>query len=220
MSLIKHLQKNNWLKSKEVVKAFEEIKREDFLSENFVTEMKKFYGSNLKDIANLNEALPIGYGQTISQPMVVAFMLELLQVKKGDKVMDIGSGSGWTSALIASITSKKGRVISIEIISELSDFGEKNIAKYGFIKEGIVKSVCSDGNKGFPQESPFDKILTSASIQKKEIPEAWKNQLKIGGRIVVPIENSIWLFIKKNEKDFEKIEYPGFIFVPFVSKEK
>ena len=85
MSLIDSLIQQGWLKTPEIIEAFRKIKRIDFLPED------------MKDLAELNEALPIGYGQTISQPLVVAFMLELLQPKKGEKILDIGSGSGWTA---------------------------------------------------------------------------------------------------------------------------
>lgn len=167
-----------------------------------------------KDLAQLNQALPIGQGQTISQPLTVAFMLELLQPEKGDQILDVGSGSGWTTALLAHLVGEKGKVIAIEIIPELKKFGEKNVKKYNFIEKGIVEMVCADAKKGFKKEAPWDKILASASA--KELPEAWKEQLKIGGRIVTPIGSSIYLFLKKSAQKFEKQEHPGFAFVPLV----
>lgn len=205
MRLIEQLISEGWLKTPRIVDAFSKIKRIDFLPEN------------LKDLAELNEALPIGFGQTISQPLVVAFMLELLQPKEGEKILDIGSGSGWTSALLAEIVGKEGKVIAIEIISELKNFGEKNASKYNFVKEGRLKFICGDGSKGYQKEAPFDKILVSASVQGK-LPKAWKEQLKVEGRIVTPIGSSIWLFVKKSEKEFEEFEHPGFAFVPLVEK--
>jgi len=204
MNLIDSLIQDGWLKTPRIIDAFKTIKRIDFLPEES------------KDLAELNDALPIGYGQTISQPLVVAFMLEQLQPEEGEKILDIGSGSGWTSALLAHCVSQKGKVIAIEIIPELKDFGEKNIAKYNFIEKGIVNCICADGSKGYKKEAPYDKILVSASA--KSIPKAWKEQLKINGRIVAPVENSIWVIIKKSEKDFEEIEYPGFIFVPLINQ--
>jgi len=96
------------------------------------------------------------------------------------------------------------------------EFGRKNIEKYNFFKKGVVQCVCADGSKGYPKEAPFDKILVSATA--KELSSAWKEQLKIGGRIVTPINTSIWVFLKKNEKEFTEIEYPGFVFVPLISK--
>jgi protein-L-isoaspartate(D-aspartate) O-methyltransferase len=206
MDLIDSLIQEGWLKTERIIEAFRKIRRVDFLPEN------------IKDLAELNEALPIGFGQTISQPLVVAFMLELLEPKPGEKILDIGSGSGWTSALLAEIGGERGRVIAIEVIRELKDFGEENTKKYDFIRQGRVKFIYGDGSKGYQREAPFDKILASASAEK--IPKAWREQIKIGGRIVTPIGSSIWLFIRKSEQEFEEIEYPGFVFVPLVIQEK
>ncbi|UZE93116.1 MAG: protein-L-isoaspartate O-methyltransferase [Candidatus Nealsonbacteria bacterium] len=202
MALIDNLIKNGWLKIPRIIEAFKKIKRIDFMPED------------VKDLAEINEALPIGYGQTISQPLVVAFMLEQLGPQKGDKILDIGSGSGWTTALLSHVVGNKGKVIAIEIVSELKEFGEKNVSKYNFVEKGIVEFICADGSKGYKKEAPFDKILASASAQR--LPSAWKEQLKIGGRIVTPIGSSIWLYVKKTENDFEEIEYPGFAFVPLI----
>lgn len=210
MSLVDDLIQEGWLKTPRIIEAFKTIKRVDFLPED------------VQDLAELNEALPIGYGQTISQPLVVAFMLERLQPRSGDRILDVGAGSGWTSALLAYIVGQKGKVIAIEVIPELKKFGEENVAKYNFIKKKIVEFIYADGSKGCEKEAPFDKILCSASVQD-EIPRAWKNQLKIEGRIVTPLGSSVWLLIKKpptkfGRGEFEEIEYPGFAFVPLIEK--
>jgi len=209
MNLVDSLIQEGWLKTPRIIEAFRRIKRADFLPEG------------LKDLAELNEALPIGYGQTISQPLVVAFMLELLDPRPGEKILDVGSGSGWTTALLAEIVrneEKEGRVLGIEIIPELMEFGKKNAQKYNFVEKRIAEFICGDGSKGYQKEAPFDKILASASAPK--LPKAWQEQLKIGGRIVTPMGSSIWLFIKKSEKEFDKIEYPDFLFVPMVMEEE
>ena len=203
--MVKELIEGGWLKTKRIINAFLKIKREDFLPED------------LKHLAYLNEALPIGYGQTISQPLVVAFMLEKLDPRPGEKILDIGAGSGWTSALLAEIVGEKGKVIAIEIIPELVEFGKKNASKYNFIEKGRVKFICGDGTKGYAQDAPYDKILCSASA--KEVPNAWKEQLRIGGKIITPIKNSIVELTKIDEKEFQTLEYPGFVFVPLISKE-
>lgn len=204
MSLTDDLIQEGWLKTSRIIEAFRKIKRVDFLPED------------IKDMAEFNEALPIGYGQTISQPLVVAFMLEKLEPKEGDKILDIGSGSGWTTALLAEIIGVKGKVIAIDIVPELVEFGEKNVAKYNFLEKGTAQFIYGDGSKGYEKEAPYDRILASASAGR--LPQAWKEQLKIGGRIVTPIETSIWLFIKKSDNEFEEIEYPGFVFVPLISE--
>ena len=100
MTLIDELIKDKWLKTPKIIRAFREIKRADFMPED------------MKYLAELNEALPIGQGQTISQPLVVAFMMELLQPEEGDKILDIGSGSGWTSALLGNLAGPNCKVFS------------------------------------------------------------------------------------------------------------
>ena len=202
MNLVDSLIQQGWLKTPRIIEAFKNVRRVDFLPDN------------LKNFDELNEALPIGFDQTISQPLVVAFMLELLRPQIGDKILDVGSGSGWTTALLSEIVGEEGRVIAIETIPELKEFGEKNVCKYNFISKGIVKFICGDGSKGCPGEALFDKILCSAAIQG-EIPSAWKKQVKEGGRIVVPAGSSICCLVKKG-KDFDKKEFPGFAFVPLV----
>ena len=179
MNLIDFLIQEGWLKTPRIIKAFQEIKRADFMPED------------KKNLAELNEALPIGYGQTISQPLVVAFMIEQLQPQAGEKILDVGSGSGWTTALLAHIVGEKGKVIAMELVPELKEFGEKNVAKYNFIKKGIAEFICADGSKGYKKEAPFDKILASASAE--ETPQTWREQLKVGGRIVAPVRSSIWV---------------------------
>jgi protein-L-isoaspartate(D-aspartate) O-methyltransferase len=227
MALVDNLIKEGWLKTSRIIEAFKKIKRIDFLPED------------LKDLADLNEALPIGFGQTISQPLVVAFMIEMLEPKEGEKILDIGSGSGWTTALLGEIVGEGGKVIALEVVPELKKIGEENVAKYNLIERGIVEFFCADGSKGCPNIASrpelaegFDRILVSATAEK--LHEAWKEQLKIGGRIVVPIGTSIWLFIKKSKERgdepsahlhsalkgfvFEEVEYPGFVFVPLIEK--
>ncbi len=201
--LIQHLITTGYLKTPKIIEAFKKIGRADFVSED------------LKEEADLNIPLPIGYGQTISQPLTVAFMLELLQPEQGNRILDIGSGSGWNTALLAEIVGPSGKVFAIERLKELCDFGQRNVAKYSFIEKGITEFICVDGTKGWSEKAPFDRIIAAASA--KEMPLAWQEQLKVPGRLVVSIKESIWLWIKKDEKVFEKKEYPGFAFVPLIS---
>ena len=201
--LIKELMEEGILKTPSIIDAFEKVDRKDFVPEE------------LKDKAYLNTPLPIGYGQTISQPLTVAFMLELLQPEKGNRVLEIGSGSGWQTALLAHIVSGEGKVFAAELIPELMAFGRKNVAKYGFIKNKTVEFHSLNATKGMPEEAPFDRIISAASGQ--ELPAAWKEQLKIGGRIVAPVKDAIHLLIKKSETEFEEKVYPGFAFVPLIS---
>lgn len=211
MSLIDDLINSGYLRNPLVIDAFRKIRRVDFLP--------NIFRQPINNLAELNEALPIGSGQTISQPSVVAFMIELLEPRPGDKVLDIGAGSGWTTALLAEIVgfgAKKGRVVAIEAIPELKEYGQRNVAKYDFTKSGIVRYELGDGGLGFPPEAPFDRILASAAGD--HIPGSWGSQLKTGGIIVAPVKNSIWKIEKLPDGKYLETEYPGFVFVPLVTK--
>ena len=196
--------KKGYLKTDVIIDAFYSIGREEFVPEDLV-------GS-----AGLDIPLPIGHGQTISQPMTVAFMLELLDPQRGQNILDLGSGSGWTTALLSYIAGDKGRVTAIERIKELCDFGKRNVDKYGFIKKGITEFHCIDGSEGFAGNAPYDRILVSAMT--KDIPQALKKQLAVGGKMVIPVHNDIWYLEKKGEDEFHKEEFPGFSFVPLIQK--
>ena len=207
MSLIDELIKTGYLKTSEIINAFKEIKRKDFL-------LPEDEGR-----AGINSPLLIGHGQTISQPLTVAFMLELLQPKKGDKILDVGSGSGWTVALLSQIVGKEGKIYGIERIEDLRKFAENNVLKYNFIRKGIAKIIQGDGYKGFPESAPFDKIIVSAAAE--EIPKALLKQLKAGGRLVIPIgkqyeSQDIVVIDKVDEYKFKEKRYPRFVFVPLV----
>jgi len=222
--LIQSLIDEGYLKTPRIIEAFRAIDRADFVLLEYAGEA---YG---------NYPLPIGHNQTISQPLTVAFLLELLDPRPGEKILDVGSGSGWTTALLASIVGEKGRVFAIERIPELCEFGKRNLAKY--FGEDRAKIICGDATEGFLKQAPFDpapfaddfvhgakrqsvkgagfdKILAGAAAFG-EIPEVWKEQLKIGGRIVAPVGGSIKLYIKKSEGKWEEKEFPGFSFVPLV----
>ncbi len=200
--LIQELIEGGYLHTKRIIDAFKKIDRKDFVP---AEEIESAYE---------NIPLSIGFGQTISQPLTVAFMLELLDPKPGEKILDIGSGSGWTSALLAYCVGEKGKVYAIERIPQLAEFGKKNIAKYNFIKKKRVEVFCKDGSKGLEEKAPFDKILSGAMA--KEVPLAWKKQLKIGGKIVTPLNGSIFLLEKIDKENFKETEFPGFAFVPLI----
>ena len=200
--LIDNLIESGYLKSEAVIDAFRKIDRAKFVSED------------LENSSYADMPLPIGYGQTISQPLTVAFMLELLEARVEDNVLDVGSGSGWTTALLAHIVGKKGKVIALEYIKNIFEIGAENIEKFHFIRDEIVEVHLSDGRKGFERHAPYDRILVSA--ESKDFPEELKKQLKIGGKMVIPVNKSIWLLEKKSENEFEEKEFPGFAFVPLV----
>jgi protein-L-isoaspartate(D-aspartate) O-methyltransferase len=202
--LINYLIRNGVLKTEEIIKAFLKIDRK-----NFVGERNKFeaYG---------DYPLPIGEEQTISQPWTVAFMLELLEPKLGNKILDVGIGSGWTTALLAEIVGESGKVYGIEIRKNILNFGKDNISKYNFIDKKRVVLKLGDGSKGWKEFSPFDRILVSAS--SKDIPQSLLDQLSSNnGIMVIPDYHGIYKIIK-TEEEIKKLYYEGFVFVPLVSE--
>lgn len=207
MSLLtNNLMRYGYLKNQVLIDAFNQIHRIEFVPEH------------LERDADADVPLPIGYGQTISQPRTVAFMLELLQPERGQNILDVGSGSGWMGALLGHTVGSEGKVTSIECVDRLYEWGKGNIDKYGYVTEGRVECVLGDGSKGYPKNAPYDRIIVSAGTD--EVPEALKNQLKIGGKIVIPVHNDIWYLEKRGEEDFYKEEYPGFTFVPLMEEHK
>ena len=203
--LIKELVRDGYLKSPSIIEAFKKINRADFVPESE------------GEMAYYNIPLPIGYNQTISQPLTVAFTLELLEPKKGEKILDIGAGSGWQTALLSELVGEEGKVIAIERIPELKNMAEKNVGKYGFAEKGIARIILGDGSKGYPEEAPYDKIVAAAYVKK--IPACWKEQLKIGGRIVAPVGEQMTVLDKTGPDKFEQKQYFAFLFVPLIEGE-
>lgn len=199
--LVDELIRGGYLKTPTLIEAFREINRLDFVPKD------------LKEEAYINVPLPIGFEQTISQPLTVAFMLELLLPQAGEKILDVGAGSGWQSALLARAVGENGKVIGIERIPELQKMADKNIAEYAELKNRI-QIIRGDGSKGYEAEAPYDKIIAAASAD--EIPQAWKEQLKTGGLIVAPVGVSVVTLKKITPDEFETKEYYGFSFVPLV----
>lgn len=197
--LVSQLIKLGYLKIPAIISAFRKIDRRHFVPKS------------LQDFAYVNEPLSIGQGQTISQPLTVAFILELLELVPGQKVLDVGTGSGWQAALIAEIIGPAGRVVSIERIESLSNQARLNLSKFHF---NNLELVIGDGSLGHQLEAPYDRIVGAATAEA--VSEIWKNQLRIGGIIVTPVGTSLIKLVKKSENDFEKEEYPGFVFVPLI----
>jgi protein-L-isoaspartate(D-aspartate) O-methyltransferase len=197
--LIQNLIGNGSLRTPEIIHAWHKIDRADFLP------------NGMKEYVYENVPLPIGFGQTISQPQVVALMLELLQPKRGEKILDVGSGSGWQSALLAEIVGKTGEVTAVERIPELFAFGKNNLAKYHFRN---IKTIAGDGTVPLQPAGYYDKIIVAAAGEN--VPEALKSQLKVGGTLIIPIKESIFVLTKIDNEHFSTKELPGFLFVPLI----
>lgn len=195
--LVEYLIASGILESAAVIEAFYQVDRADFVL------------PELSAVAYEDHALSIGFGQTISQPSVVAFMLELLSPQPGEKILDVGSGSGWTTALLAVLVKAAGKVYGTEIVPELVEFGKNNLAKYELPNAGIVQSGSS---LGLMSEGPFDKILVSAA--GTEVPQELIEQLATGGVMVMPVNNAIWQVKKLSPQEMETSRFGGFAFVP------
>ena len=165
---------------------------------------KKFVPKEYESLAYEDIALPIGYGQTISQPSTIAFMLGLLEINSNQKILEIGSGSGYVLALLSQAADNLD-IYGVEIVPELVDRSKKLLKDIDNIKIFNASSEL-----GLKTKAPFDRILVSASA--KEFPKELISQLKEDGIIVCPVKNSI---IKYKNKNIE--EYPGFAFVPLIS---
>lgn len=191
--LIKELRKQKIPEN--ILEVFRKVKRENFLPEK------------LKTYAYKNYPLPIGQGQTISQPYTIAFMLILLELKDKQKILEVGSGSGYVLALISEI-SKKSELFGIERIKELAESSQKILNS-----KKNIKIIYGDGSKGLKKESPFDRIITSAASE--DIPQKLVKQLKIGGILVAPVKKSI-IRLKKFVNENKIQEFSGFEFVPLI----
>ncbi|RAR50856.1 protein-L-isoaspartate(D-aspartate) O-methyltransferase [Flavobacterium lacus] len=170
-----------------------------------------FLDSGFEQYAYQDKAFPIGAGQTISQPYTVAFQSQLLEVKKDDKVLEIGTGSGYQTAVLCTMGAK---VFSVERQKELFKTTSLLLPKLN-IRPKVL--TFGDGYKGLPNDAPFDSIIVTAGAPT--IPKPLMAQLKIGGRLVIPVgekEQIMTLLIRKNETQFEKHEFGEFRFVPLL----
>lgn len=170
-----------------------------------------FMDSSFEGHAYQDKAFPIAADQTISQPFTVAFQTELLNIKSGHKVLEIGTGSGYQTAVLLHL---KAKVYTIERQRELFKKTKLFFGKMGYRPR---KTIFGDGYKGLPEEAPFDSIIVTAGAP--EVPKPLMAQLKIGGRLVIPVgvENQIMtLYVRKSEKEFEMTQYGSFRFVPLL----
>lgn len=205
---LKHRGKRNQLVDLIVSKG---IKNPEVLAAIRTVPRHLFMDSGFEDHAYQDKAFPIASGQTISQPYTVAYQTELLEIKPGDKILEIGTGSGYQTAVLLQL---KAKVYTIERQLNLFKKTKLFFDRMGFRPK---RFVFGDGYKGMPEEAPFDGILVTAGAPR--IPKALLSQLKIGGRLVIPVgedHQTMMLITRSSEKEFERRECGSFRFVPLL----
>lgn len=203
--LIERLVRWGYLSKPEVIDAFKKVPRHEFVP------------ANMRKYSYVDQPLPIGHGQTISAPSMIAIMLESLDVRSGHKVLEIGTGSGYNAALLQELVGT-GEVYTIERIAELADFGRSNLQRTGY---GRVRVVVGDGSCGYKKEAPWDRILVTACAP--DTPKPLVEQLKIGGKLAVPVGRhymfqTLFIVEKRGEKEIGVYERGGCSFVPLVGR--
>lgn len=180
-----------------------------------VVDRSLFLPAEVRADADLDVPLPIGFGQTNSQPTTVRLMLQWLDPQPSDKVLDVGSGSGWTTALLAHLVGPRGSVYAVELVPELVQFGAHNAKRAGVKNARFFEAGDVLGLLDF---APYNRILVSAAAT--EVPKELLEQLQIGGRLVIPVGSSIYVIDKIGREKYESTQHPGFAFVPLLRKSK
>ncbi len=212
--LVDNLVKEGILRSDNVIRAMKKVPRVLFLPERSV------------EYASVDAPLPIGWGQTVSAPHMVAIMNEALELHVGNRVLEVGAGCGWHAATISEIVapkdssrSERGHVYTVEMVAELAQLSRENIMRHGFGDRVTV--IHGDGSLGYPEQSPYDRILVTAAAP--EIPPPLVEQLKVGGVLVIPV-GSVHLFqslirIRKNaDGSLARENLGGVAFVPLTGR--
>lgn len=204
--MVQSLKERGYIESPSVEKAFRKVPRE------------KFVPSKVEHEAYADRPLPIGQGQTISAPSMIAIMLEVLQAKSGQKVLEIGTGSGYNAALLAEIVGPEGEIYTIERLGSVSKTGRRNLRETGY---DWVDVIVGDGTKGYEEEAPWDRILVTACAP--EVPEPLVDQLGISGKIAAPVgshymSQTLTVVEKIDEGKTKVHKHGGCAFVPLVGE--
>jgi protein-L-isoaspartate(D-aspartate) O-methyltransferase len=205
--MVENLWSSGYLHSRKVKEALLKVPREEFVPEN-----KRSY-------AYMDTPLPIGEGQTISAPHMVAILCEELALKEGMKILEIGTGYGYNAAVVAEIIGEKGYVYTLERIESLAHRAMDNLKRTGYDKR--VKVILTDGTQGYPEEAPYDRIYATASAPR--VPEPLKTQLIIGGKLLSPVGSDHYFqelvsVIRISEEEFQTKKLGGVAFVPMIGK--
>lgn len=204
--LIDNLIKWGYLNKPNLIQAFRKVPRHEFVPEY------------ARDYAYADQPLSIGMGQTISAPSMIAIMMESLDFALGQRVLEIGAGSGYNAALIAEVVRRDGEVVTIERVKELAEFARRNLEKTEY---GWVKVIASDGSLGYEKGAPWDRILVTACAP--EIPSPLIKQLKVGGKLGAPVGQyymfQTWTIAEKLKNgEIKTTGHGGCAFVPLIGK--
>lgn len=205
-ALVESLVEEGVIRSKIVKEAMLKVPREEFVP------------IHLRHYAYEDTPLPIGYGQTISAPHMVALMCEEAQLAPGMRVLEIGTGSGYHAAVIAEIVGPKGAVYSIERLAELSSFARRNLARTGYLDR--VTLIIGDGSMGYPPAAPYDRIIVTAAAP--EVPPPLIDQLARNGIMVIPVGDRfnqiLYVVRKKSDGSIEYRTVTPCLFVPLIGR--
>lgn len=199
--LVEDLERRGYIESRSVKEAMKKVPRHEFVP------------SNIRDRAYVDSPQPIGEGQTISAPHMVGMMVEELDLKKGQKVLEIGGGLGYHAAVIAEVVKEKGKVYSMEYVKKLARSAQERIKKSGYQN---VKIIHGDGSSGYEKKAPYDRISVACGTSK--IPDALMEQLKMGGKILAPVGSKfiqdLIRVTKVDDHETRKENLGGVRFVP------
>lgn len=198
MSMVEYQIRRRGVRDEEVLAAMERVRRDEFVPKD------------LKSQAYADHPLPIGYGQTISQPYIVALMTELLEIKPGDRVLEIGTGSGYQAAILAELGAE---VYTVEIIEPLAKEAEERLKRLGLTN---IHVLHADGYYGWPEHAPYDAIIVTCAPD--HIPQPLVQQLKDGGTLVIPVGppggyQTLWKITRQGD-EIKKRNVTGVLFVP------
>ncbi len=203
--LVDGLIRRGYATKREVAEALRKVPREEFVPRSMMDE------------AYVDTPLPIGSGQTISAPHMVAMMADALDLRPGQKVLEVGGGSGYHAAVTAELVSPGGHVFTVERLPELVEFARDNITRTGH--SDSVTVILSDGSVGLPSEAPFDRIFVACGAPA--VPEPLKSQLKDGGLMLVPVGGRMYQDLVRIERRGERYisqDLGGCVFVPLVGE--
>ncbi len=202
-NLVDSLVRRGYVTSPEVERAMRRVPREEFLPDE------------LRYEAYVDTPLPIGEGQTISAPHMVAIMVEKLDLEPGLKVLEVGAGSGYHAAVCAEIVAPEGHIYTVERVSSLASFAEQNLKRTGY--SDVVTVIFGDGSRGLPEHAPYDRIFVACGAP--DIPEPLTEQLAEGGEMLVPVGGRFYQDLIKVERRGNKLRkesHGGCVFVPLI----